>query len=70
MTKYEIRGIKARTDFSYVIKNINEEIGRERVRLRYDREKGVLVFSIKAKLNPFELNSKLTERGLELKILE
>lgn len=81
MPNYEISGIKERTDYSFALKSLHEEIGvnlddenRERknkkINLKYNNEKGVLSFSIDAEINIFKLNLRLAEKGLELKVLE
>ena len=70
MAIYEISGIKERTDYSFALKTVYEEVNNTKIKLSYNNKNGVLTFSIEEEINPFELNLKLAGKGLELKVLE
>lgn len=82
MASYKISGIKERIDYSFALKSVHEEVddgvnsknGEKRKKAlkhpQYDIKRGILTFSTESEINPFVLNMRLAERGLELKILK
>ncbi len=80
--RYEVSGIKLRTDYSFVLRSIHDRIddvwedelfGRRkktRVFMKYNPQTGILTFAVRKKVDIFELGAELARGGLTLKVLK
>ncbi len=82
--KYQISGIRKRTDYSFALKVIHDEVDdmkeiddeefqerkRRQVKLEYSSENGILDFATNVQINLLRLNMRLAEKGLGLKVLK